>query len=434
MRLVIENVAKVKKADIEINGITVVAGENKTGKSTIGKVLYSLFTSFYNINEEVRRSRKNSIHRLYDVLGYFDEESEEYVSFRELNTDFNKLYSDLSRVDFKNSSKEVVEDVFKSIIMENNNNHQEISNLDEIVSEMYRIMILEEEDIRKTIVLQGFNREFNRQLKPLYDFNGNSSISLYIKNDLIELEFVDSLKSDSLKIKKYIEILKEPLYIDDPKALDEVELKQSRKYLIFNSASNIHSSILASKMSHSKKNDLIEETLYSEKITRIKDIINDIIQGDFVTEDSKLMFKEKGLTGTLNLLNLSTGVKSFATLLRLLENGYIKDNGFLILDEPEVNLHPSWQIKYAELLAALQNEFGLHILLASHSPYFINAIQVFSAKYEIADKCKYYLSEIDEEERAYFKDVTKHSDEIYKKLVAPFQILENISSGLEYDD
>ena len=59
---------------------------------------------------------------------------------------------------------------------------------------------------------------------------------------------------------------------------------------------------------------------------------------------------------------------------------------------------------------------------------------MFSAKYEIADKCKYYLSEIDEEERAYFKDVTKHSDEIYKKLVAPFQILENISSGLEYDD
>ena len=43
MKLSISNLAKIKQADIDIDGITVVAGENNTGKSTIGKVLFSTF-------------------------------------------------------------------------------------------------------------------------------------------------------------------------------------------------------------------------------------------------------------------------------------------------------------------------------------------------------------------------------------------------------
>lgn len=40
MKLSISNFAKIDKADITIDGITVIAGENNTGKSTIGKILF----------------------------------------------------------------------------------------------------------------------------------------------------------------------------------------------------------------------------------------------------------------------------------------------------------------------------------------------------------------------------------------------------------
>ena len=40
MKLSINNFAKIKQADIIIDGITVIAGENNTGKSTVGKVLF----------------------------------------------------------------------------------------------------------------------------------------------------------------------------------------------------------------------------------------------------------------------------------------------------------------------------------------------------------------------------------------------------------
>ena len=43
MKLHIENFAKIGTADIRLDGLTVIAGQNNTGKSTLGKVLYSFF-------------------------------------------------------------------------------------------------------------------------------------------------------------------------------------------------------------------------------------------------------------------------------------------------------------------------------------------------------------------------------------------------------
>ena len=57
MKLSISNFAKIDKADITIDGITVIAGENNTGKSTIGKILFSVFNSLQNINEKLYKQR-----------------------------------------------------------------------------------------------------------------------------------------------------------------------------------------------------------------------------------------------------------------------------------------------------------------------------------------------------------------------------------------
>lgn len=57
MKLVLKNIGKVQNATVEINGITVIAGENDTGKSTVGKALFSVFNSFYNIDEKITAER-----------------------------------------------------------------------------------------------------------------------------------------------------------------------------------------------------------------------------------------------------------------------------------------------------------------------------------------------------------------------------------------
>ena len=52
MKLNIKNFAKIKNADILIDGITVIAGENNTGKSTVGKILFSLYNSISGIEKK----------------------------------------------------------------------------------------------------------------------------------------------------------------------------------------------------------------------------------------------------------------------------------------------------------------------------------------------------------------------------------------------
>jgi len=42
MKLQLENIGIIKNATVQVNGLTVIAGENDTGKSTVGKVLFSI--------------------------------------------------------------------------------------------------------------------------------------------------------------------------------------------------------------------------------------------------------------------------------------------------------------------------------------------------------------------------------------------------------
>ena len=61
MRLQIKNFAAIREADIQFDGITVIAGENNAGKSTVGKILFSLFHGFYDMQEKIQNNRWQAI-------------------------------------------------------------------------------------------------------------------------------------------------------------------------------------------------------------------------------------------------------------------------------------------------------------------------------------------------------------------------------------
>ena len=65
MKLSIKNVGKLKEADVEINGITVIAGENNTGKSTVSKTLFSLFNGFYNFDNKMLELKSGDIRNIF---------------------------------------------------------------------------------------------------------------------------------------------------------------------------------------------------------------------------------------------------------------------------------------------------------------------------------------------------------------------------------
>ena len=67
MKLRIRNVAKIEEADLELNGITIIAGNNNTGKSTIGKIVFSLFNSLVNLEEKIVKQTRDLIYQILKI-------------------------------------------------------------------------------------------------------------------------------------------------------------------------------------------------------------------------------------------------------------------------------------------------------------------------------------------------------------------------------
>jgi len=87
-------------------------------------------------------------------------------------------------------------------------------------------------------------------------------------------------------------------------------------------------------------------------------------------QDGLLLFKE-GRTSHL-VTNSSSTVKSLATLVFYLRHTAEKGD-CIIIDEPELSLHPDNQRKIARFLARCVNE-GFKVIISTHSDYIINEI------------------------------------------------------------
>lgn len=78
--------------------------------------------------------------------------------------------------------------------------------------------------------------------------------------------------------------------------------------------------------------------------------------------------------------NTAAGVKQLGIIQVLLDNRKLKKDCFLIIDEPELNLHPDWQVKFAEVLIMMIKKLNITVFINSHSPHFVEALEVYSAK------------------------------------------------------
>lgn len=94
MNISVSNVAKVRNAQIEIDGITVVAGLNGTGKTTISKGIYSSINAYKSLPEKILQSRRDSIHNTLMQILRRNEKLEQSFKYYDLVSDFFRELSD----------------------------------------------------------------------------------------------------------------------------------------------------------------------------------------------------------------------------------------------------------------------------------------------------------------------------------------------------
>lgn len=142
---------------------------------------------------------------------------------------------------------------------------------------------------------------------------------------------------------------------------------------------------------------------------------------------------EGDITKELDVASLSTGLKSFVIIKQLLLNGALNEKDVIVLDEPEIHLHPEWQLIYAELIVLLQKKFDFHIIVTTHSSHFMEALELFAKRYGLFNRCNYYLADV-KEHGAYFENVTDDLSRIYKQMVDPTLLLSRLREELETED
>lgn len=190
--------------------------------------------------------------------------------------------------------------------------------------------------------------------------------------------------------------------------------------------------LLSGKSQERALDGIIETVIAKEKLSDVYEKLQSVVNGQIVLKANDEFYLENDkFDEPISVHNLSTGMKSFVILKMLLEKNCLKEKDVVILDEPENHLHPQWQVAYAELIVLLQKYFDLSVVVTTHSPYFMDAIHLFSCKYGIDNNVNYYLSS-NIGNTVQMDCVNGDLDLIYKRMASPIQMLDTLRHELNH--
>ncbi len=421
----IENFAKIERADIQIDGITVIAGENDTGKSTVGKVLFCLFNALSDIEEKVDRQREAEIRGactavLKARLGSSPSGLRTVVPARQI--------ASFAAGQLRQGEALEEEQLRAVCAQEAARYTQEEGAAEELTGELVQTVLkyagLPLDQIYRTVVTNQFSEVFAGQIHPLYPAQGPTRLTLTIRGK----DLTVGLEGDQcVELDAQMQLVNHAFYLDDPFILDELNDQYALYFSPFDAAPKAQ---LLQLLQEKPKAQLLEGILAKEKLATVLRALDRVVHGEVVRRpDHGLFLEQAGLDEPVSLNNLSTGLKAFVLLKMLLEGGILKERDVLIVDEPEIHLHPQWQIAYAQLLVLLEKEFGLSMVVTTHSPYFLDALNLFSVKHGLTEKMNYYLSHA-EDGKARLENVNGDLQRIYEKMASPIDMLEQLREQL----
>ena len=418
MELNIKNFASIKEASIKIDGITVIAGENNTGKSTIGKILFASFNSLRDIDKKVNSEINYSIRDLLmdfikRVTFYSPKKNilVETITRRfKLNDIVSNILNDINSNEDNN--KENIENIIIDNIREYTNTNDKFTkeNIEFLANRIIEYNNISRKKIALNLITKYYNDLFYKQINSRIFKNTNAEIKL---NDFgISFEFQND---KCAKFKKNI-YENSVFLIDNPFVLDIEDYSYSP---------SIPDSYLISEI-HDKYNEdyIVDKTLAEEKLEIIYKMLSNAINGKIIKKENDFYLAFDNITEPISIHNISAGLKSFTIIKMMLEEGILKEKDILVLDEPEIHLHPKWQLLYAEIIVLIQKVFNLHIVITTHSPYFLESIELFTKKHGIDDKTNYYLSDINiKENYSTINLVNDRISDIYYKMATPIEDL-----------
>ncbi len=423
MELTIKNIGTIKEADIKLSGLTVIAGENDSGKSTVGKLMFSIIKAISKYKDELEEGKEYKILKTVERIYFYNRRHFFYVSeFKELfhpghfANEINQhgVKAITSRVEFLKEHKissdrthSLFQILEKTITENENEDTAKIKAFTKVINSEFSGVIINQNIKKDAHVKITESEETLLAIKVKYA--GFEEYTLYHFDQQDELYFNDSTIIETPMLLNFHESIRESKTAFEPRSTRNRHLGRAK--IAF------HIKDLEVKLRDSANNDYFYKPndVYKKAKNTIKGTIKYIPQrNDF------FYFKDNGQEH--RMINVASGIKAFGMLQMLLVGEFINERSLIILDEPEVHLHPNWQLKFAELIALLVKN-GANILVTTHSPYMVEALERYSEKYKT--EVNFYLAE-----EGVIKSENNNDTLIktFRKLSEPFAIFRDLKA------
>ncbi len=417
MKLILNNILKVRSAEIKLGGLTVVTGENDSGKSSIGKMLFSVLKAAKNSRRHDKLFVKGMIlGRLRSLERMFGGTED----VPRMLTDIPGLTAALI------GGKMTVEELQR--VLESESEKRDLPTRSKAIIRHICAVVrrhLARYDNPGLVFMEEFRRIAESEFQePLLSY-GATAGNIHFHDDTadadgsdIDIEITEGRDSAaSLRGRTSID---DVTYIESPLYLHILNFLRSNNGLPY------HLSDMASKI---LRPGAVRLDPYQEDHSAQLEAIEQIISGKFEVDESadELAFVHNG--HAIPPLSVASGIKSFGVLQRLLFGGNISTSKILIWDEPEIHLHPQWQIEFCKILVELVAD-GIPVIISSHSPYFIQGLRYFAALKGIEKDVAYYMPVEDAESRlSDFKEVTDDLNRVFTLLASPLHEIMNVASS-----
>jgi len=372
MKIKVNNLGVLKQAEFELGDLTIICGANNTGKTYATYALFGfLYTwrSFFEMKigegklEELMTKGTTSI----NITDYV-EKIQEFV-----DQGCQKYTQELPNI-FATNKEKFQESSFQVIIEDKDifqiKNNIQTTNFEPNIDVKERFVIFYEKSLESNNIIVTFNKKefFDEKLFVFF-------ISAFLRRIIFSSFFpspfiISSERTGSAIFRKKLNFAHSKLLEQMSRADSSSDFSSifSNAYEDYALPIKFNLDFLENLSSISKKSSFIAEN-HPDILESFADLIG---RKYTINDDDQLYYEPKGKRLKLTMDESSSAVRSLLDLGFYLRHE-AKPGNLLMIDEPELNLHPENQRRVARLLARLVN-LGIKVFITTHSDYIIKEL------------------------------------------------------------
>ena len=436
MYIKLQNVGAIKEATVDLTGLSVIAGRNGTGKSTIGKTVYAVIKSIQEQDAIVAKKQKefidwackNVYFQLQGViaraantgkqiasdnellesnfqLGSFEQPLFQYIDDKNLTSAYTLIDSRIATIDNFSRIVDVETKVKVTELLKTLKNN--LAPMDTSTSLKESLLFMYKR------VFDGQINNLKSHLTSNVDFGGLLKYS--VSNNADTMPFADRLTILSADAQIQQKVFQDATFVETPLLLQVENVRDTENlptYWID----------LLRKVSMQSVDSTLQNSSIKEAIVDISNALGGSLEYNTNRRRFEFIKKDFNNSANVSVSNAASGEKILGIFQQLALKGMFGPDKILILDEPENHLHPEWLAVLAEVLVKLAVA-KCPILITSHSPDLLQAIRFYANKHKFAD-LKFYLANADNHT---IEDKTGKVSEIFDNLAKPINDIFDFS-------